>query len=318
LRPKPLKVITCFKKIRSGAVFMSKGPVFQGSMPALITPFKNGAFDEAAFRAHVDWQISEGSTGLVPVGTTGESPTLSHDEHRRVVEVCLSEARGRVPVMAGAGSNNTAEAIGLAQYAEKAGASAVLVVTPYYNRPNQEGLYQHFKAINDAIGIPIYIYNIPPRSVVDMSIDTMKRLYELKNIVGVKDATGSVARISQQRDALGPDFVQLSGDDIIALPSVACGARGTISVIANIAPKLSAERMAAALAGDMAKALELQDRLVPLDQATFIEPGLAGAKAGLALLGRGNEEVRLPLVPVTAGTKSAIRAAMVHAGLIQG
>ena len=297
---------------------MSKGPVFQGSMPALITPFKNGAFDEAAFRAHVDWQISEGSTGLVPVGTTGESPTLSHDEHRRVVEVCLSEARGRVPVMAGAGSNNTAEAIGLAQHAEKAGASAVLVVTPYYNRPNQEGLYQHFKAINDAIGIPIYIYNIPPRSVVDMSIDTMKRLYELKNIVGVKDATGSVARISQQRDALGPDFVQLSGDDIIALPSVACGARGTISVIANIAPKLSAERMAAALAGDMAKALELQDRLVPLDQATFIEPGLAGAKAGLALLGRSNEEVRLPLVPVTAGTKSAIRAAMVHAGLIQG
>jgi 4-hydroxy-tetrahydrodipicolinate synthase len=297
---------------------MSKGPVFQGSMPALITPFKNGAFDEAAFRAHVDWQITEGSTALVPVGTTGESPTLSHDEHRRVVEVCLSEARGRVPVMAGAGSNNTAEAIGLAQYAEKAGASAVLVVTPYYNRPNQEGLYQHFKAINDAIGIPIYIYNIPPRSVVDMSIDTMKRLYELKNIVGVKDATGSVARISQQRDALGPDFVQLSGDDIIALPSVACGARGTISVIANIAPKLSAERMAAALAGDMAKALELQDRLVPLDQATFIEPGLAGAKAGLALLGRSNEEVRLPLVPVTAGTKSAIRAAMVHAGLIQG
>ena len=295
---------------------MSKGPVFQGSIPALITPFKNGAFDEAAFRAHVDWQISEGSTGLVPVGTTGESPTLSHDEHRRVVEVCLSEARGRVPVMAGAGSNNTAEAIGLAQHAEKAGASAVLVVTPYYNKPNQEGLYQHFKAINDAIGIPIYIYNIPPRSVVDMSIDTMKRLYELKNIAGVKDATGSVARISQQRDALGPDFVQLSGDDIIALPSVACGARGTISVIANVAPKLSAERMAAALAGDMAKALELQDRLVPLDQATFIEPGLAGAKAGLALLGRGNEEVRLPLVPVTAATKSAIRAAMEHAGLI--
>jgi 4-hydroxy-tetrahydrodipicolinate synthase len=285
-------------------------------MPALITPFKNGAFDEAAFRAHVDWQISEGSTGLVPVGTTGESPTLSHDEHRRVVEVCISEARGRVPVMAGAGSNNTTEAIGLAQFAEKAGADAVLVVTPYYNKPNQEGLYQHFKAINDAIGIPIYIYNIPPRSVVDMSIETMKRLYELKNIVGVKDATGSVARISQQRAALGPDFVQLSGDDIIALPSVACGGHGTISVVANVAPKLSAERMAAALAGDMRKALELQDRLVPLDQAIFIEPGLAGAKAGLSLLGRGNEDVRLPLVPVTAATKAAIRAAMVHAGLI--
>jgi len=223
-----------------------------------------------------------------------------------------------VPVMAGAGSNNTAEAIDLARHAEKAGAAAVLVVTPYYNKPNQEGLYQHFKAVNDAIGIPIYIYNIPPRSVVDMSIDTMKRLYELKNIAGVKDATGSVARISQQRQALGPDFVQLSGDDIIALPSVACGAQGTISVIANVAPKLSAERMAAALAGDAVKALALQDKLVPLDQAIFIEPGLAGAKAGLALLGRGNEEVRLPLVPVTAATKAAIKSAMLHAGLING
>ena len=297
---------------------MSKGPLFRGSMPALITPFKNGAFDEAAFRAHVDWQIEQGSTGLVPVGTTGESPTLSHDEHRRVVEVCISEAAGRVPVMAGAGSNNTAEAIGLARHAEKAGAAAVLVVTPYYNKPNQEGLYQHFKAVNDAIGIPIYIYNIPPRSVVDMSIDTMMRLYELKNIAGVKDATGSVARISQQRQALGADFVQLSGDDIIALPSVACGAQGTISVIANVAPKLSAERMAAALAGDSTKALALQDKLVPLDQAIFVEPGLAGAKAGLSLLGRGNEEVRLPLVPVTAATKAIIQSAMVHAGLISG
>ena len=297
---------------------MSKGPLFRGSMPALITPFKNGAFDEAAFRAHVDWQIEQGSTGLVPVGTTGESPTLSHDEHRRVVEVCISEAAGRVPVMAGAGSNNTAEAIGLARHAEKAGAAAVLVVTPYYNKPNQEGLYQHFKAVNDAIGIPIYIYNIPPRSVVDMSIDTMMRLYELKNIAGVKDATGSVARISQQRQALGADFVQLSGDDNIALPSVACGAQGTISVIANVAPKLSAERMAAALAGDSAKALALQDKLVPLDQAIFVEPGLAGAKAGLSLLGRGNEEVRLPLVPVTAATKAIIQSAMVHAGLISG
>jgi 4-hydroxy-tetrahydrodipicolinate synthase len=305
-----------FHKNMPGAATMSKGAIFKGSMPALITPFKNGAFDEAGFRAHVDWQIAQGSTGLVPVGTTGESPTLSHDEHRRVVEVCISEAKGRVPVMAGAGSNNTAEAIGLAQHAEKAGADAVLVVTPYYNKPNQEGLYQHFKAVNDAIGIPIFIYNIPPRSVVDMSIDTMKRLYDLKNIVGVKDATGSVARISQQRQALGPDFIQLSGDDIIAMPTVACGGHGTISVIANVAPKLSAERMAAALEGDMAKALELQDKLVPLDQAIFIEPGLAGAKAGLALLGRGNEEVRLPLVPVTAATKAAIRAAMVHAGLI--
>lgn len=297
---------------------MSKGPVFRGSIPALITPFKNGAFDEAAFRAHVDWQIEQGSTGLVPVGTTGESPTLSHIEHKQVVEACIAAANGRVPVMAGAGSNNTAEAIDLARHAEKAGAAAVLVVTPYYNKPNQEGLYQHFKAVNEAIGIPIYIYNIPPRSVVDMSIDTMKRLNELKNIAGVKDATGSVARISQQRQALGPDFVQLSGDDIIALPSVACGAHGTISVIANVAPKLSSERMAAALAGETAKALALQDKLVPLDQAIFVEPGLAGAKAGLALLGRGNEEVRLPLVPVTAATKAIIKSAMLHAGLING
>ncbi|NBQ39058.1 MAG: 4-hydroxy-tetrahydrodipicolinate synthase [Alphaproteobacteria bacterium] len=297
---------------------MSKGPVFRGSIPALITPFKNGAFDEAGFRDHVNWQIEQGSTGLVPVGTTGESPTLSHIEHKQVVEACIAAANSRVPVMAGAGSNNTAEAIDLARHAEKAGAAAVLVVTPYYNKPNQEGLYQHFKAVNDAIGIPIYIYNIPPRSVVDMSIDTMKRLYELKNIAGVKDATGSVARISQQRQALGPDFVQLSGDDIIALPSVACGGQGTISVIANVAPKLSAERMAAALAGDTAKALALQDKLVPLDQAIFIEPGLAGAKAGLALLGRGNEEIRLPLVPVTAATKAAIKSAMLHAGLISG
>ena len=295
---------------------MSKGLNFKGSIPALITPFKNGAFDEEGFRAHVSWQIAEGSTGLVPVGTTGESPTLSHDEHKRVVQACIAEANGRVPVMAGAGSNNTTEAIDLARHAEKAGADAVLVVTPYYNKPNQEGLYQHFKAVNDAIGIPIYIYNIPPRSVVDMSIDTMKRLYELKNIVGVKDATGSVARISQQRQALGPDFIQLSGDDIIALPSVACGALGTISVVANVAPRLSAERMAAALAGDMKKALALQDKLVPLDQAIFLEPGVAGSKCGLSILGRVKNEVRLPLVPVTSQTETAIRAAMVHAGLI--
>lgn len=295
---------------------MSKGLTFKGSIPALITPFKQGAFDEESFRSHVAWQIAEGSSGLVPVGTTGESPTLSHDEHKRVVEACIAEAKGRVPVMAGAGSNNTTEAVDLARHAEKAGADAVLVVTPYYNKPNQEGLYQHFKAINDAIGIPIYIYNIPPRSVVDMSIETMKRLYELKNIVGVKDATGSVARISQQRQALGPEFIQLSGDDIIALPSVACGAMGTISVVANVAPRLSADRMAAALAGDMKKALALQDKLVPLDQAIFMEPGVAGSKCGLSILGRVKNEVRLPLVTVTLQTEYAIRAAMVHAGLI--
>jgi 4-hydroxy-tetrahydrodipicolinate synthase len=220
---------------------------FKGSLTALVTPFKEGAVDEAAFRAHVDWQIENGTHGLVPVGTTGESPTLTHDEHRRVVEWCIAEARGRVPVIAGAGSNNTLEAVDLARHAEKAGADAVLVVTPYYNKPTQAGLYAHFKAINDAIGVPIIIYNIPPRSVIDMSIDTMKRLYELKNIAGVKDATGSVARISQQRAALGPEFIQLSGDDIIAMPSVAAGALGTISVVSNVAPRRSADRLEAAL-----------------------------------------------------------------------
>jgi 4-hydroxy-tetrahydrodipicolinate synthase len=289
---------------------------YKGSFTALVTPFKNGKVDEDAFRQFVDWQISEGTHGLVPVGTTGESPTLSHDEHKAVVEMCIKEAKGRVPVIAGAGSNNTIEAIDFARHAEKAGADAVLIVTPYYNKPNQEGLYQHFKAINDAIGIPIMIYNIPPRSVVDMSVETMARLYELKNIFGVKDATGNVARISQQRRILGPDFVQMSGDDIIAMPSVFAGATGTISVISNVAPRLSAERMSAALAGDAQKALALQDQLVPLDQAIFIEPGLCGAKYGLSVLGKMVEEVRLPLVPVTEQTRTAIRAAMSHAGLI--
>ena len=285
---------------------------YKGSFTALVTPFKNGQVDEHAFRAFVDWQIAEGTHGLVPVGTTGESPTLSHAEHKHVVEMCIKEAKG----IAGAGSNNTIEAIDFARHAEKAGADAVLVVTPYYNKPNQEGLYQHFKAINDAIGIPIMIYNIPPRSVIDMSVETMARLFELKNIMGVKDATGNVGRISQQRRVLGPDFVQMSGDDIIAMPSVAAGATGTISVISNVAPRLSAERMNAALAGDAKKALAMQDKLVPLDQAIFLEPGLCGAKYGLSVLGKVVEEVRLPLVPVTEPTRVAIRAAMTHAGLI--
>ena len=289
---------------------------YRGSFTALVTPFKNGKVDDEAFRKLVDWQISEGTHGLVPVGTTGESPTLSHEEHKHVVEMCINEAKGRVPVIAGAGSNNTIEAIDFSRHAEKAGADAVLIVTPYYNKPNQEGLYQHFKAINDAIGIPIMIYNIPPRSVIDMSVETMARLFELKNIMGVKDATGNVGRVSQQRRVLGPDFVQMSGDDIIAMPSVAAGATGTISVISNVAPRLSAERMNAALAGDAKKALAMQDKLVPLDQAIFIEPGLCGAKYGLSVLGKVVEEVRLPLVPVTESTRAAIRAAMLHAGLI--
>lgn len=285
-------------------------------MTALVTPFKNGAVDEQAFRALIDWQIAQGTSGLVPVGTTGESPTLSHDEHHKVVEICIDQAKGRVPVIAGAGSNSTAEAVELARHAEEAGADAVLVVTPYYNKPTQDGMYHHFKAVNDAIGIPIIIYNIPPRSVVDMSIDTMARLYELKNIVGVKDATANLARVSQQRHALGPDFIQLSGEDMTALAYMAAGGHGCISVVANVAPKPCADLMAAVFKGDYAGALKIQDRLVPLHDAIFKEPGLAGAKHGLKLLGRIEEEVRLPLMPVTVPTGKVIRDAMVHAGVI--
>jgi 4-hydroxy-tetrahydrodipicolinate synthase len=280
-----------------------------------VTPFKDGALDEEALRAHVNWQIENGTQGLVPVGTTGESPTLTHEEHDRVIEVCVQEARGRVPVVAGAGSNNTVEAVDYARHAEAVGADAVLVVTPYYNKPTQEGLYHHFKAVNDAIGIPIIIYNIPPRSVIDMSVATMARLYELKNIVGVKDATANLARVSQQRHAMGPDFIQLSGEDMTALAYNAAGGHGCISVVSNVAPRLCAELQNASLSGDFAEGLRIQDRLVPLHDAIFMEPGLAGAKCGLKLLGRGNEEVRLPLMPVTPPTREAIRSAMVHAGL---
>ncbi len=289
---------------------------FRGSFTALVTPFRNGALDEKAFRDHVEWQIAEGTKGLVPVGTTGESPTLSHQEHRQVVEWCIDQARGRVPVMAGAGSNATSEAVALAKHAEGAGADAVLVVTPYYNKPTQEGLYQHFKAVNEAIGIPIFIYNIPPRSVVDMSDDTMKRLFELKNIAGVKDATGNLARVSTQRAAMGPDFIQLSGEDMTALAYNAAGGHGCISVVANVAPGLCSQLQETSLAHDIERAMVIQDRLIPLHAAIFKEPGLAGAKCGLNLLGRGNEDVRLPLLPVTAPTKEVIRKAMTHAGLL--
>ncbi|MBB5751190.1 4-hydroxy-tetrahydrodipicolinate synthase [Prosthecomicrobium pneumaticum] len=289
--------------------------MLEGSITALVTPMREGTVDEAAFREFVDWQITEGSHGLVPVGTTGESPTLSHEEHKRVVEICIEVANGRVPVIAGAGSNNTTEAIDLARHAEEAGADAVLVVTPYYNKPNQEGLYQHFKAINDAIGIPIVIYNIPPRSVIDMSVETMARLFELKNIVGVKDATGKIERVSQQRLAMGPDFVQLSGEDATALAFNAHGGRGCISVTANVAPKLCSEFQEAMLAGDYAKALGYQDRLMPLHQALFIEPNPTGVKYALSVLGKMEATVRLPLVGITEPTQAAIRKAMVHAGL---
>jgi len=295
---------------------MSQANIFKGSMTALVTPFKDGDVDEAAFRAFVNWQIESGTHGLVPVGTTGESPTLSHAEHKHVVEICIAEAKGRVPVLAGAGSNNTREAIELAVHAEKAGADGVLVVTPYYNKPNQEGLYQHFKAVNDAIGIPIIIYNIPPRSVVDMSVDTMARLYELKNIVGVKDATGNVARISLQRAAMGPDFIQLSGEDMTALAVMVHGGHGCISVVSNVAPRLCADLQEQCLAGDFATALKTQDRLIPLHAAVFTEAGVTGAKYGLSLLGHMRNEMRLPLVPGTESTNMILRKAMSHAGLL--
>jgi 4-hydroxy-tetrahydrodipicolinate synthase len=289
---------------------------FRGSFTALITPFKNGSLDEKAFRDLVDWQIAEGTNGLVPVGTTGESPTLSHDEHMQVVEWCVEQARGRVPVIAGAGSNSTKEAIGLAQHAEKAGANAVLVVSPYYNKPTQEGLYQHFKAINDAIGIPIIMYNIPSRSVIDISVDTMKRLYELKNIAGVKDATANMARVSQQRAALGPDFNQLSGEDITALGFMAHGGHGCISVTSNVAPRLCAQFQSACLRGDYATALTLQDKLAPLHINLFVETSPAPIKYGMSLIGRCENLLRLPMVPATEKAQLAVREAMVHAGLL--
>lgn len=291
--------------------------MFKGSYTALVTPFRNGAVDEKAFQDFVDWQIKQGSHGLVPVGTTGESPTLSHAEHKRVVQLCVEVADGRVPVIAGAGSNNTVEAIDFAQHAEKVGADGVLIVTPYYNKPSQEGLYQHYKAINDAIGLPIIIYNIPPRSVIDMSTETMARLYkDCANIKGVKDATAKIDRVSDQREAMGPEFIQLSGEDGTALGYMAHGGHGCISVTSNVAPKLCAEFQQACLAGDFAKALEYQDKLMPLHRAMFLEPNPGGAKYALSLLGKMENSLRLPLVAVSAPTQERIRAAMVHAGLI--
>ena len=289
---------------------------FRGSFTALVTPFKNGSLDDTAFRELVEWQIAEGTQGLVPVGTTGESPTLSHEEHRQVVQWCVEQANRRVPVIAGAGSNSTAEAIDFARHAEQAGADAVLIVTPYYNKPTQEGLFKHFEAINDAIGIPIIIYNIPARSVIDMSVETMRRLFELKNIAGVKDATANVIRVSQQREAMGLEFNQLSGEDASALGFMAHGGHGCISVTANVAPRLCAEFQAACLRGDYAAALQLQDKLMPLHTTLFLETNPAPAKYALSLLGKCEETVRLPMVPVSQHIRSAVRDAMVHAGLI--
>jgi 4-hydroxy-tetrahydrodipicolinate synthase len=292
--------------------------MLRGSLTALVTPFdKGGRFDEKAFRAFVDWQIAEGTTGLVPVGTTGESPTLSHDEHRQFVKTCIDAAKGRVPVVAGAGSNNTEEAIGLVKFAEEAGADAVLVVTPYYNKPTQRGLYAHFAAVAKATSLPVIIYNIPPRSVIDMMPETMGRLAsDFENIAGVKDATGKVERVSEQRMTCGKDFIQLSGEDASALGFNAHGGVGCISVTANVAPRLCAEFQAATLANDKDKSLELQDRLMPLHKAIFIEPGLAGAKYALSRLGRVENFVRSPLTTVEAPTAEKIDAAMKFAGLI--
>ncbi len=288
----------------------------RGSIPALVTPLKDGALDIDALHALVAWQISEGSHALVPVGTTGESPTLSHDEHLRVIDEVVAAAAGRVPVIAGAGSNNTTEAIGFLRHAEAVGADAALVVTPYYNKPTQDGLVAHYTALHDACALPIIIYNIPGRSVIDMLPDTMARLAALPRIVGVKDATGRLERVSQQRMTCGADFIQLSGEDATAPGFNAQGGVGCISVTANVAPRLCAQFQEATLAGDYARALALHDRLMPLHEAIFAEPGLVGAKYGLWRLGRCSAEVRLPLVGLTEAAQHRMDAAMRHAGLI--
>ena len=290
--------------------------MFRGSFPALVTPFTDRALDLDALRALVEWQIAEGSHGLVPVGTTGESPTLSHEEHEQVIEEVVKAAAGRVPVIAGAGSNNTTEAIRFLRHAEAVGADAALVVTPYYNKPTQGGLIAHYHALHEASDLPIFIYNIPGRSVVDMTPETMAELARLPRIVGVKDATGSMERASMQRALCGPKFLQFSAEDGSALGFNAHGGIGCISVTANVAPRLCAQFQEASLAGDIATARELHDRLMPLHRAIFREPGVAGAKYGLSRLGRCRDEVRLPLLSVTPDTAREIESAMQYAGLI--
>ncbi len=290
-------------------------PPFQGSITALITPFKGGEVDTDAFRRLVEWQIDQGTHGLVPCGTTGESPTLDHDEHKRVVELCIETAAGRVPVIAGTGSNSTAEAIELTRHAKTAGADAALLVTPYYNKPTQEGLYLHFKAVADSADIPIVIYNIPGRSVVDMSVATMARLFKLKNIVGVKDATANMARVSQQRAELGKDFIQLSGEDATALGFMAHGGQGCISVTANVAPALCSEFQLACLAGNFRLALQLQDRLMPLHDALFVESNPAPVKYAASRLGLCSADTRLPLAPLAPASQKKVDDALSAAGL---
>ncbi len=290
--------------------------MFKGSLPALVTPFKDGAVDFDALKRIVNWQIDEGSNGLVPVGTTGESPTLTHEEHEAVIEAVVETAAGRVPVIAGAGSNNTVETLRFMEHAKRVGATAGLVVTPYYNKPTQRGLVHHYLAVADAVDLPIVIYNIPGRSVVDMSPETMGELAKHPNIVGVKDATGDLARVSFQRMTCGADFIQLSGEDATAHGFNAQGGQGCISVTANVAPRLCAEMQAATLEGNYGRALEIADKLMPLHKAIFTEPGLVGAKYGLSKLGMCGADVRSPLTDLEDSTKALIDDAMRHAGLI--
>ena len=290
--------------------------MFKGSMPALVTPFRNGELDLETLKKLVEWHIGEGSNGLVPVGTTGESPTLTHREHEVVVEEVVKAAAGRVPVIAGAGSNNTTEAIRLVRHAESVGADAALVVTPYYNKPTQSGLIAHFTALHDCAELPIIIYNIPGRSVVDMSPETMGKLAELPRIVGVKDATGDLARVCDQRITCGPDFIQLSGEDATAHGFNAQGGTGCISVTANVVPRLLSQMQAACLAGDYATALEIQDRLMPLHKAIFTEPGLVGVKYAMSQLDLCSDEVRLPLTGLSDDTRALVDNGLRHAGLM--
>lgn len=290
--------------------------MFKGSLTALVTPFRNDAVDDAGFQKFVDWQIREGIDGVVPVGTTGECPTLSHEEHQRVVELAIEVAKGRVPVIAGTGSNATQEAIDLTRHAEKAGADAALVVLPYYNRPTPEGQFQHFKAIHDATDLPIIIYNVPPRSAVDMSVDTMKRCAELPRVVGVKDATADLARPLRTKLLIGADFCQLSGEDATALPFLIQGGVGCISVTSNVAPKLTSQMHAAWRAGDLKKAMEINERLMPVNDAMFCETSPGPVKYALSIMGHIQADLRLPLVPISTVSKQKVEVALKMAGLI--
>ncbi len=290
--------------------------MIKGSIIPIITPFRDGNVDEKAFRSHIDWLIEQGSHGLVPCGTTGESATLSHTEHKRVTEICIEQAARRVPVYAGAGSNSTREAIDFSKHAKEAGADGLLIVAPYYNKPTQEGLYQHFKAINDAVDLPMIVYNIPGRVVVDIQVPTMKRIAELDHVEGVKDSTGDVSRISDQRLACGKDFIQLCGDDALALGMGAHGAVGCVSVTANIAPKLCSAFQNAMAAGDFVKALDMHDKLMPLHRALFCETSPAPVKYAASLMGLCSEEMRLPMVPISPASREKVRAAMIQVGIL--